>query len=784
MLYSCSTWAVAQIDLELRITAEPLEIKQWSSGAFKLVLENKGTIDATGVAVRLPLTPQEVVLVGSVQPQASAGTFRQSIWENIEVPAGEVATLRLQLYSKVPALELFAEVIAADQMDVDSTPDSGMLNEDDEAYYPHRVENNEDENDGDEEEENNTEGIDLELLMTTDTPDLEQWSAGKFVLILENKGANTATNIEVQFPLSASEVTIAGGASPIASSGVFQQPIWTIPELLAGDIATLEIELYSKVPALELFAEVIAADQADTDSAPANGECCRPNEDDEASLLSDLTLSNIEFPTQLERGEPLRFNLDVDNIGDATAAGDFIVGFYLSEDEELGEGDRSVSIIRTGDLTVGKHEATALINLPLDVLPGEYYLIIVADIDGTIQERNEVNNFFRQPVTVGAPGDVDLELTFSSPRSSVDAFVDLPLTLTIFNTSNSDATGVVVYFPLEAGKVVLAGGTTPSFSQGNYNYFNGMWYVRDLPAGQSATVQVQFFPIANDYVPFAQVIAADQADEDSTPENGVCCAAMEDDEAAFPANAIIGERVDIEVNLATKDSEVGRFSNLPVDVQVRNKGSVTATDIIVSFEACGSGSTRTFGRQSGIVYANRPSTASLGDYNKVQQLWRIDSLAPGQSALLDLQLYSLTQEQARIRAIAIRYEGDDVDSSPATFDFEACDALEDDEATLDINTQAALNEEEVGSWTSDIYHQQLKVFPNPTATTLEVQFRSTVPNVSYRIYDAQGKIHRLGNWKNEAGKQQYQLDISQLPTAWYVLHLKETQQAIRFFKLP
>ena len=590
--------------------------------------------------------------------------------------------------------------------------------------------------------------------------------------------------IVVNFPLDAGEVVLTSGTQAVASVGSFSRSTWRDIELAAGSVATLELDLYSKVEGFTPFAEVIAADQPDIDSAPANGECCTAIEDDEASLLSDLTLSNIEFPAELERGEPIRFDLDVDNIGYATAAGDFIVAFFLSEDDQLGDGDRSVSVIRTGDLTVDKHPATALINLPLDVLPGEYHLIIVADIDGEVQELDETNNIFSSPVTVGAPGNIDLELRFSSSTDAVNAFVDLPLRLTVANTSDSDATGIVVYFPLEAGKVVLSGGTIPVFSQGNYNYFNGMWYIWDLPAGQSATLDVEFFPIAADYIPFAQVIKADQMDEDSTPDNGTCCVAMEDDEAAFPEGAIIGDKIDIEVTLSTEDTEVGRFSNLPVSVKIQNKGSVAATDVIVSLEACGMSPSRIFGGQSGIVYANTASEASLGDYNPIQQLWRIDELAAGQTAILDLQLYSITDEQVRIRAIAIRYTGDDLDSSPAVFDFEACDATEDDEAVLDINTTTNLSEGNIWASTSSMQNS-LHIYPNPTTTSLTVQFQSNAKQVQYMIYDVQGKAHQSGTWTSEEAYNEQVLNVATLPTGIYFLQVQDgdLREYIRFSKI-
>ncbi len=1035
------------IDLELSIGTDTPDIAQWQRGTFTLTLENKGEIDVSGAVVEMLLPNSEVARVGSSQPIASSGQYSEPRWTNIAVPAGGSATLQIDLFSKVPDLSLFAQVISYGEFtDIDSSPNNGICctaNEDDEATFPNdnnsgggedfdianleilgntcptqhpqpngtlsfnvTVRNNanvasppqnlslfriinfdrgaftsekydaasipaipagatrqftvtynipfeqiltrgtilgfeisvgtevltfldtpsftergypidifcqEDNSNVSLVVETNTptygadgkisysllvhnEGqtdvhnlrliyartgpragfvnnvdypantsiyntnigafflespqywfipelkpgemvrmhvdftiaateaadtrlpsftvatnlesphlvnseikaaqtftlagnplglIDLELSLSTDTPDIAQWQRGTYTLTLENKGETDATGVSVSLPLPSNEVTLVGGTRPRTTVGTYTQPTWSNINIPAGGIATLTLDLFSKVPNLNLFAEVMTADQEDLDSTPNNSVCCIPMEDDETTLLSDLILSNVMFPSQVERGEDIRFDFDVDNIGYATAAGDFSVGFYISEDEDLNDNDRFIGFIRTGDLTVGKHEARTVANVAKDVMPGEYYLIAVVDVDGQVVELNEENNKYTQRITVGQVGDVDLELAFSSSSEAVAAFVPLPLTLTITNTGDGDATGVVVYFPLEQGKVVLEGGNTPVFSQGNYNYFNGMWYVNDLPAGASATLDIRLFPLAADYVPFAQVIAMNQDDIDSTPNNGTCCTPNEDDEVAFTGGDSGGgnaDKIDIELSISTPKPNVGKFKQVPLTVAIENKGNRAATDVIVSLYACGLADVGIFFGANGIVYANSNANTSLGGYNLLEQLWLIPRLNAGQSATLDFTLYTLTDEPISVGATTINYLEDDIDSSD-DIGGSNCEVLEDDEAVLDINTGTFLPNPAL-QLRGNSSTSTLRAYPNPVSDALMVQFQNTGEVVNYTVYDVQGKLYASDTWSATNGFQNERLDVTDLPSGIYILQLNQEnqQQSIRFVK--
>ena len=138
--------------------------------------------------------------------------------------------------------------------------------------------------------------------------------------------------------------------------------------------------------------------------------------------------------------------------------------------------------------------------------------------------------------TPGGGGGIDLELTMSADPPIVTQWGNIGFTATLTNSGVVDASNVEVYFPKPAS-VVFVGGNEVDVSTGSYN-FNGnqIWTVGNLPAGSVETITVNWFILENNPLTgWAEVSSANPADDDSTPGHGICCSALEDDEAAFTA---------------------------------------------------------------------------------------------------------------------------------------------------------------------------------------------------------------------------------------------------------
>lgn len=138
-IYSCRTTSTTiEIDLELQMDS-PSAAPIYSNYSVTLTLINKGPATATDVAVRYA-KPAGVVYAGGNEHNATIGTFYpydNEHWTVSSLDSGAIATLTVNYFLLQNDLPVaYAEVISANEPDIDSTPDNGTLpnvNEDDEA---------------------------------------------------------------------------------------------------------------------------------------------------------------------------------------------------------------------------------------------------------------------------------------------------------------------------------------------------------------------------------------------------------------------------------------------------------------------------------------------------------------------------------------------------------------------------------------------------------------------------------------------------------------------------
>lgn len=109
--------------------------------------------------------------------------------------------------------------------------------------------------------------------------------------------------------------------------------------------------------------------------------------------LPDLVLTNLQAPASGTTGSVVNFSFKLNNIGTAAAAGDYVIGAYLSTDNAWSSNDVLAGIVPTGNTPVNFNTTVpASITVPAGTAPGSYFLIVLADKDNVIQESNENNN--------------------------------------------------------------------------------------------------------------------------------------------------------------------------------------------------------------------------------------------------------------------------------------------------------------------------------------------------------------------------------------------------------
>ncbi len=135
---------------------------------------------------------------------------------------------------------------------------------------------------------------------------------------------------------------------------------------------------------------------------------------------------------------------------------------------------------------------------------------------------------------------VDLSLKLSADDLAPPIYTPVVFTITVENTSDRNATGIIAKIERPAELAFVSDNT----SQGTYDSWISEWTIGSLAAGETATLTLTLYN--NTEMPvsvFAQLIAANQIDGDSEVDNwdcntssGINCLPNEDDEATITIN--------------------------------------------------------------------------------------------------------------------------------------------------------------------------------------------------------------------------------------------------------
>ncbi len=250
--------------------------------------------------------------------------------------------------------------------------------------------------------------------------------------------------------------------------------------------------------------------------------------------LPDLTISGLTVVDQANTNTIVDFTSTLSNIGLAGTES-FSVGIFISTDDQLSGDDPLIGEIPTGnfDPNYVASDVPGAFNLA-GVSPGDYFLFFKIDKDDLITETLETNNTILQPFTVnGVTNDkIDLELSMSASVSEPDRFTRSRIMLTLTNNSSITATNIETAVRYDFNNYVVAGdGAVSITGGGTYSITSGAWRIPSLIGGSTATVSFDLFTLSDNFNPCAEVIRVDQEDIDSSPANGQCPNAVEDDEA-------------------------------------------------------------------------------------------------------------------------------------------------------------------------------------------------------------------------------------------------------------
>jgi uncharacterized repeat protein (TIGR01451 family) len=210
-------------------------------------------------------------------------------------------------------------------------------------------------------------------------------AAVKLSATLKNQGTAAAPASMVRWYLS-SDSTITSSDLPLASLST--------TALAAGATRTLSVSvgIPLDVPAGTYTIGAIAdpdngvGESSDTNNARASGTKLV------VSYTVDLVMTAVAGPVSAVTGQNVTFTGTLKNQG-AAAAGEVVVGFYLSSSSSISPSDRLIASTKVASLAGGASVAvSATAALRTDLPAGSYYIGAIADPANLVAESNNANN--------------------------------------------------------------------------------------------------------------------------------------------------------------------------------------------------------------------------------------------------------------------------------------------------------------------------------------------------------------------------------------------------------
>ncbi|BAO45571.1 GEVED domain-containing protein [Thiolapillus brandeum] len=306
----------ATIDLQLQKSISNMTPQVGDVVTFTLLLSNTGLDTATGVSV------EDVVPAGygNITNISSGGVLAGSsiTWSGMTVAVGTPVTLTFDA-TVLPngPYRNTAQVTAANEFDIDSNPnnDDGDQSEDDEDFA----------------EPNVQQVIDLSLVksvvLSIDADGSGDYTPGDtvhFSIDVNNAGPNAATGVAVM------DVVPSGfsGISNISNGGTLSGATitWTGLSVAVNGTLTLGFDAVVELSGDHTnVAEVVGADQTDSDSTPGNGDPSEDDQDDAGLTPSDVIdlslIKTVSGGPIYAVGDVVTFTLTVSNAGPSTATG-------------------------------------------------------------------------------------------------------------------------------------------------------------------------------------------------------------------------------------------------------------------------------------------------------------------------------------------------------------------------------------------------------------------------------------------------------------------------------
>lgn len=627
------------IDLSLSKSANNLTPNRDDEVTFTIIVANAGPDNATGVIVNDDL-PAGMTFVSAVTTQ---GTYDQGtgLWTVGTVNSGADATLTLAatVSTSDPQINT-AEIVAADQADVDSTPDNNNSEEDDQQSVTL------------------TPTIaDISVTKTADnlTPDRDD--VVTFTIVAANDGPDDATDIVITDLLPAG-LTLGSAVAPAGTSYNQTTGEWTIDSLASGADVTLTLTATATSSGVKVnSATLTSLDQFDT-----NGQ----NDSQSVTItpqVSELSVTKTVNNATPHKNDTITFTIEVSNTGPDAATNVEVTDLLPAGLQFQGVTEPSGSEYdeTTGKWTIDSiaSGATATLTLTATATTSGVKTNTAQVTDSDQFDSTAADDQDSVDVT---PQVADLSVTKEVNDATPNPGDTLTFTIRVTNNSTTQqATGVTLVDQIPAGMTITnVNAPAPT----TYTQATGEWDIGNIAADTTVTLTIT---ATNDSAAVktntARLTEADQFDPDSTPGNTV---AGEDDESTI---TITPNVADVRLSKQVSNAAPTLGQQVTFKVTVTNDGPQAATGLKIKDQL-----------PAGLTFVSK--TVPTGTtYNETTGDWDIPALASGSSLELTIVATASQVGQVVNTAQVTAQTEFDSDSTPNNNV-----ATEDDQASATINT--------------------------------------------------------------------------------------------------
>jgi Domain of unknown function DUF11/Secretion system C-terminal sorting domain/PAP2 superfamily/HYR domain len=217
-------------------------------------------------------------------------------------------------------------------------------------------------------------------------------------------------------------------------------------------------------------------------------------------------------------------------------------------------------------------------------------------------------------------------------------------------------------------------------------------------------------------------------------------------EAQITVGGTIANPADLQITMTSDKITAGAWTQVNYTVVAKNAGSTPITSAVISIKGCQNGQNLSFLQSFGMVYASTPTAPTAGNFNFIDQNWTLQNLAAGQTAVLKIPLFTLSNSEKKVVAFAVAQSPADPNSQPSPT-LSNCIAVQNDEAVVTLNAGQSVEDSDDRADAQNLISSnraknQNLLFPNPAGDFVEINLAQFLgkENVEMQIFDNKGLI--------------------------------------------